>query len=510
MRPAIVKCAAIIFAVVISITSCEKKDVDDDFLAAVRRYADTLIEHGRDGYSDESSPLFASALDPETLKLPEGEMLRALQELDAKDWGIRKNDRVLSGANVMHQENLYQVLYGLTELTGEPIYAREADASLRYFFDHCQSPATGLLVWGEHMGWDFRTDTLVQHYNEIKHSVGEGTTHEFYRPWILWERSFHLNPVACEKFAFGLWEHQVYDHGTGDFSRHARWDRHQPGRNSQYPRHGGFYIATWGAAYAATGDTVYLQAIKTILDFFERNRSETSGAIPSEVGNARSQGKMMWPHSNLSLAIDLWDASRGVPDNLGEQMRRRAQKTDSVFLKVPHDLRPDGKGFVTHGNVHTLAAEDVTNLGMRVYSDLWATGYGQATDAQVANVCYLRYRQNNLPAYRDLILAAADRYITSEPDIEFPVYPGTMGDVIFLMLQAHELTGDIAYFNRAEHFGRIGISMFLGGNALPAASTRHNHFESITREDTFMMAILKLSASKQKKQNDISLVWCDR
>ncbi len=492
--------------------SCSQMESDKhDYLAIVKNYADTMLKFGRDHYGEKTSPLFAATLDLQTLSLPEGEKLDSIENLDRKEWGIRRNDRTLSGANIMHQENLYQVLYGLKEVTGEKLYAEEADKSLKWFFNHCQSPVTGLLVWGEHMGWDFRTDTVMTHYNKIKHSVGQGVTHEFYRPWVLWERSFQLAPEACEQFALGLWNHQIYDQETGDFSRHAKWDRHAPGQHSQYPRHGGFYIATWAEAYKQTKDQIFLDAIETLLNFFERNSSKQSGAIPAEVGHQRSEGKMMWPKSNVSLAVDLWDASYKVPDSLGERMRDRASRTDEVYIKMKHALSQDGEGFITQANVHTLEAEDVRNMGKRVYSHLWETGYGENTYAAIANLCYLRYRQVKQEGYRDLILAAANRYMNSEPDIDFPVYPGTLGDVIYLMINTYELTGEQKYLNRAEYFADQAISMFFPENSpLPAASSKHNHYEAITREDTLMMALLKLYTVKNKKDSSVSLIWCDR
>ena len=494
--------------------SCGQKE-SNKHLVVVKNYANTLIEKGRDHYGDKASPLFAAALDLQTLSLPEGEVLKRIENLDREEWGIRRNDRTLSGANVMHHENLYQVLYGLTELTGEKHYAEEADKSLKWFFNNCQSPVTGLLVWGEHMGWDFRTDTVMTHYNKIKHSVGQGVTHEFSRPWVLWKKSFQLAPKACEKYALGLWDHQIYDQETGDFSRHAKWDSHSPKPNRQFPRHGGFYIATWAEAYNQTKDKVFLDAIETLLNFFERNSSEQSGAIPARVGNDEkniiTEGKLMWPHSNISLAIDLWDGSYKVPDSLGERMRDRAVRTDEIFIKMKHDLSQDGKGFIKEANMHTLEAEDLRKLGGSLYSLLWGSSYGGSTDAQVANTCYLRYRQVKQEGLKTLILASAQRYMNSEPFIEFPVYPGTLGGVIYLMIESYELTGEQKYLDRAEHFTDQAISMFFPENSpLSAASSKHDHYEAITGEDTLMMAILKLYIVKNKKDSGVSLVWCDR
>lgn len=69
-----------------------------DYLATVKAYADAMIEHGRDRYGSEPSPLFAGALDRKNLDLPEGKVPGIP--------GIRSHDRAVSGANLMHHENL--------------------------------------------------------------------------------------------------------------------------------------------------------------------------------------------------------------------------------------------------------------------------------------------------------------------------------------------------------------------------------------------------------------------
>jgi len=75
--------------------------------------ADALLTHGRDTYGEAPSPLIASALDRATLQLGEATGIE----------GIRDHDRMLTGANPMHDQNLYQVLYALSERTGEKRYA---------------------------------------------------------------------------------------------------------------------------------------------------------------------------------------------------------------------------------------------------------------------------------------------------------------------------------------------------------------------------------------------------
>ena len=199
---------------------------------------------------------------------------------------------MIAGGNPQHCQNLYQILYALTTITGEKRYAQQADRSLAFSFAHCQSPATGLLYWGEHAGWDFRTERPIQ--------KPAGTIHEFYRPWVLWERSWQLAPDACRRYALGLWEHQIGNHQTGDYSRHARIDAHGPGTEAPYARHGGFYIETWAIAYEKTGNKVFLSAIESIVDGLERARLEEGGMLVG--GSKRRGGRRAY---DVSLAISL-------------------------------------------------------------------------------------------------------------------------------------------------------------------------------------------------------------
>ena len=465
-----------------------------DYLRIVRSYADCIIEHGRDRYGSEHSPLFAAAMDRQDFTPGSFPGIA----------GIREHDRTTTGANPMHHENFYQLLYALSTATGDGKYAREADDALTWFFEHCQSPQTGLMAWGEHIGWDFFEESMT----------GRDCCHEFFRPWVLWETSWDLAPGPVEKFARGLWDHQIYDQSTGEFSRHARWSGHGPGRHSEYPRHGGFYIATWAEAYRRTGKPVFLKAIRILLRYFHERRSNKTGAIPAE-SHSRSGGVMLWPQSNLSLAVDLHDSAKKVPEELAKSMRRSARKTDKVYLKLPHTFGDKGKGFVTQSHIHRLEPTDVRDSGKRLHTRLWATGYGMSTDAQVADLCYLRYRQLSQrdvrAAYGRLIVASAVRYLNSDPDLSETIYPGPMGHVIFHMLAAYEITGRREFLNRADHFARLAVDSFLTDDSpLPKASSRHDHYEAITRADTMMMALLKLWQVKSRPGLDLGLKYSDR
>lgn len=450
-----------------------------EYLTVVQQYADAMIEKGRDHCGPFHCALFASALDRDAFTLPS-----QLPPIE----GIRKNDRSYTGGNPMHDENLYLLLYDLSAITDDPKYGREADSALRFFFTHAQSPATGLFAWGEHMYWDFQLETM-----------GGNDTHEFYRPWVLLEESYRLAPKAMQAYAHGLWMHQIADQKEGYFSRHARWSDHKASRGAEFPRHAGFYIAQWAEAYRRTHDSLFLTAIETLVDYFERVRNAETGALPN-VNPAGTPGGIKvvcWVESQLSMAIDLSTAAAAVPRPLRIKLLRTSKSNDDFFLCLPHDFGDAGKGFVATSDYFSQ-----TESTPSAYCPTWASGYGIATNAQAAMTCYERYRQTKDQRYADLVVKAAALYLASEPDAAIELYPGPLGDAIFLMVSAFRLTGDPQYLDRACGFADQAIALFWDHGPLPRASSRTRHYETITRADTLARALLLLSAQLTGRKLD--------
>ena len=448
-----------------------------DYLKVVQAYAEAMIDHGRDVHGQEHSPLFAEALDRKTMRMLEGDALKRVAGISRGSWGIRPHDRMIAGGNPQHCQNLYQVLYALTEATGQKRYAEEADRSLAFFLHHCQSPATGLFCWGEHAGWDFNTERRID--------KPAGDIHEFYRPWVLWERCWRLAPEPCRRFALGLWEHQIGDQATGDFSRHASIDSHHTGTQAPYARHGGFYIETWATAYKHTGDKLFPQAIGSVLDGLERARREEGGML---VGGSKRKGSRR--AYDVSLAVSLENAATMVPKELAEKMRKVAATNDRVFA-----------------GLHPKTGRDKAPSA----ADLWSNAYGGGSPAAAVNTYMIRYRQTGLDVYRRVVLETADRYRGHEINLSRPVWPGTMGSVVLLMLDAHELTGEARYLDAADRFARKGLELFLGdGRPLPKASHAHDHYEAVTNGDTLMLALLRLWQVRNKPGLKLELLFTDR
>ncbi|MFP4250469.1 MAG: pectate lyase, partial [Armatimonadota bacterium] len=169
-------------------------------IEAVQFFADTLIEHGRDTFRDEQTPLFVDRLNMETLEAVPG-----------KDG---EGNEVMP-SNLARHQNLFRALVGLTNLTGEAKYRQAAEDAIRYHFEHL-TPDCGLLQWGGHRWIDLYTG---------KHTGDKAMAHElkFHLPFyeLMWE----VDSAATERFIKALWNAHVVNWGTLDMNRHGSYER---------------------------------------------------------------------------------------------------------------------------------------------------------------------------------------------------------------------------------------------------------------------------------------------
>lgn len=469
--PNVLMAFAILAAVAAEPVRAEKAD---DLLDVVRRYADTMIEKGRDTYGPQKSLLFLSALDRQALA--------PLSNCPAPPAGVRDMDRVgqehgpLVGANPSHDQNLLRILYALSEITGEPRYREAADAELKWFFANTAWPQTGLLPWGEHMSWDVMADKPASRCREPRHELG--------KPWMLWDRSFELEPKGCASFAEALWQHQVYDHESGLFDRHASPHKHNPGDDYDLPRHAGMYILAWSKAYKHTKDEKFLRYIDVLLGRFEKARDPNTQLIPGWHDDV-----VAWPLSSMGLALECHSSAADVPEPLAGRLRAFALAEDKAFLAMDHD--PAGSGFIVSAILST--GEAVAEIGEHHLQDrtvMWGGEGGKATTAMEALMCVARNEQVPNDAYRKLIMTTARLYLHKRPEPGQDTWPLPAAQAITLQLAAYRLSGDKAYLDWARELAAEAVEMFWAGNPLPKASVKTDHYETLTGGDTLALALL--------------------
>lgn len=416
-------------------------------LDVVQGYADTMIERGRDTYGPQKSGMLLSALD--RLKLV------PLTVRPEPPGGIRRGDRsgqpwsALTGANPQLDQNLLRVLYALSEITQDAKYKRVADEELSWFLKNTLSPKTDLLPWGEHLSWDVMEDKVI--------SGGDELMHEFARPWVLWDRCFELAPVESRRFALGLWEHQIANHQTGGFDRHAPYFVHRPVDGKDFPRHAGFYIATWAHAYKHTKDSTFLRAIETLVARFERKRVLKDGTMVGTTG-----------------PLDCHSAAELVPEPLSGRLRAFAEKEDELTRAEMAKQREAG-----------ASAQS---------APLWQTGYSAGTQSSTAMFYLARYEQTQKQAYRDALVEIADSYIDAVPEEDVDVWPLAFAHAISTQAAAYRFTQREVYREQAQRLAKMAVTLFWQDNPLPRASLKTGHYEAITGADSLALALLEVHA----------------
>jgi hypothetical protein len=270
-----------------------------------------------------------------------------------------------------------------------------------------------------------------------------GATEQF-RPWMLWDRCFELAPDVSRQIMVKLAQPEI-------------------AAGAAVQREAGFKIRALAIAYAQTKDEQFIRAIIRWLDHNETNAS-----------------RVFTP----SLAIDCDGAAQRVPEPLASRLRVVAAAQDGLFCSRPQNVRASG-GLAIGGP--GTSAETSPRLTPR-----WKARGGGYTTAQVGMMCVSRYDNTGNVGYRDLLFAAADAYLDSLPADNDDAWPGTFGHAISLEIAAWRHSADWKYMERARKLGDIAVERFWGTNALPRASLKTDHYESITGADTLALALLEL------------------
>jgi hypothetical protein len=266
-----------------------------------------------------------------------------------------------------------------------------------------------------------------------------------------------------------LWEHQIANHETGGFDRHAPYFEHGPVDGKDFARHAGFYIGTWCYAYKHTKDETFLKAIEVLLARFEKKRVQPDGSMAATIG-----------------PLDCHFAAGMVPEPLSSRLGAFAEKEDELIIA---ELR--GKPIATQ-------------------YPMWEARYGSGTAASSAMFYLARYEQVGKKAYRDAAIETADAYLNSVPEEDVDVWPMSFAHAISLELAAYCWTKREDYLTCARGLGKMAVNVFWQDNPLPRASLRTGHYETITGADSLALSLLELHAATQNLKITIPSNTIDR
>lgn len=171
---------------------------DRERLSVVEAYANRVLETGRDRWSGEGTPLLTDGVHVDTH--------------DPVIWKYDGDEFVVS--NLASQQNLFRVLKGLSNLTGDASYEDAARAAIAYHFDHLVDES-GLLRWGGHQFVDLATLEPVGRF--------DSDVHEFKSHFPFYELLWDVDPDATRRFLRSVWNAHVLDWATLDMNRHGEY-----------------------------------------------------------------------------------------------------------------------------------------------------------------------------------------------------------------------------------------------------------------------------------------------
>ncbi len=506
--------------------SAKIQSVESDLFAKVAfNYARAMVDWGRDRYGPESSPLFAAQMIRQNYTVPL-EPHAVFPPMDS--FGLRYDDRAWGSANGQDHVELYQLLYALGADRLDASYSNAASKALQYTFRHLRSAKTDLIAWGEECSW-------MLHYEAPRlpgDGIMDGVFHshaydnDIHEPSArlssaLWDKIFVLEPEGARAFVLGLWNHQISDHQTGDFTRHARFTSHGPGTEASFPRLGSWMMMAWAKGYQHVPNKSYretmLKAMHTIADSYLRRRHPETGVLPA--GTGERYGNVYWSIVNLMMAADFGQLlDNGIlPEDLHRKLDNLASGCDSVFLtKLQHNL--DGHlpgqpiGFHFRAVADRVDANGKLEIGdprgakKNDFSDFWTAGYGSPMTSSIALLAFERSDQlGDTEAgrhYRQLALQAAELYLGQMPDRNPALHPIALADAIECLLQAFRHNHDPRFLEKAIAFGHEAAALFFDAtSALPKVTSRHDFYEAITGGDNLALALYHLTLADTSRNH---------
>lgn len=169
------------------------------FVNTVKEYADNVMERCHDRYGKKKTPLLTDGIHLKT-----GESMK---------W----EKHVLS--NLACQQNFLRTLDGLSMLTGETKYQKQALDWINYALDVLQEPESGLFYWGGHTSYDLLEDEPLIGNHELK------CVYPYY-PFL-----YNVAPETTRLFIEGFWNKHVKNWSNLLFNRHGEynsWDKEAP------------------------------------------------------------------------------------------------------------------------------------------------------------------------------------------------------------------------------------------------------------------------------------------
>jgi hypothetical protein len=452
---------------------------EPDFLKAAVDFAECMITYGRDRYGEVQSPLFAVLLTRENEprigpyplfaeKTEKARRKHDQQRREAEATGryvtpfLRFNFNeclnypqglaaegphkvTLYGCDLYEDRELYYMLLALSRITGDPKYAREAEAAVMWWFENTQG-LSGLYPWGEHLGWDFEHDCPTyfagpsKHlYAACYHEVKDRIPFLDYLARLPAETPGQYTPL--EKYALGIWAAHFWDQEKCYYCRHGDYTGEDPrtGSPAGFPAHLGAYMSVWAAALLETENPEFRREMTEIF----------AKVVDSAIARAEKFGFVPF-----DFKPDIEELDPGV-------------ETPGQSLRLAHHAVDLGAQLADAFPALSAKLRKLARLHLKddEYEDaVWELEL---------------YKRTGDKDYLQGTKAPKDRPEARVRDLSGNTTPGAFASEIIRNLEYYRQYGDAAYLNVAETHGRTAYAMFCD-DACPLPKARAGAGEHAT------------------------------
>lgn len=474
--------AAILLPSSVSVSGQAQKTPGEPYLDIVRKFADTLIEKGRDRYGPKKTALWCGVIKLDDFSVPQ----------DAKDApimkGFRAQDRAVGGCNLHHDVSTLYTFRALSRITGDPKYQTAVVDYLRDYLAVAQHPRSGLIAWGEHMYYELYGDIVHQDYGR------SGRSHELVEYTPPWDLLYEVDPKATARAIEGIKYHFFGEDPARTgwmFNRHGSWDgRYSVPKNSQpWIKHAGLFAYSYAFLYSKTQhEDAKIRQMGTSQLYWNNRNPQTNLApvclpVPNG-GNGHLQSDMtsFTTHSYFLLKA-------GQIDPTNAAAREHAMIMLKAFAKYSWDEQAGTYRDAVNGDGTPNVEPDPKKLAAKS-TNPWSCTYGNAGLLRFGRIAAYASRTEN--DAECLLIARRCAAILKATPLPQAFTPEEVGFGIHLNLDLFDQTGEKTYVTEASNLARIAVEK-LWSDGLFRRVPGDRFYESKVGPGDLASALLRLS-----------------
>ena len=438
-----------------------------EYTSVVRRHLDVLMKHGTDVYGPVHSPLLGSTVDPKTLKMVRMKPPILIGMPPPQGPGRSP----LYGCNLDLMRNTLMAMRALSQVTGEAKYAEHADNALRFWFNNCPYPGSGVWPIGEHGVWNFYTDKP-----EWLHSHEPGAH-------LDWPRYYKMAPRVVAKEIDIMHKIHCFEHqGLWVHGRHGSPKGTAKTGGMGFARFPGLFARAWAFLYSKTKDPKYLQWAKDQLEVLWQLRDPKTHFVPVQihpgpgavlsgvkVGRARFNWLAIW------AALGLLDAVEWLDDPADKALFAERAKA-IARVNFNHCYKWNGKRFT-----HTQTRWPFTGRDHFSGLDWLLLKYGE--------------RAGRPKPVMDHLQRIADNFVaTWRPTKNTDA--GCYGWAILFLVQMANETDTRRYLDFARRVGDYAVANLVAENGVLVGSGYYRIYDRMYHVPKLTQALLALDHPK--------------